>query len=123
VPVEWRHARLNRGSDIIFGLGGSLDTERLQADIDRKFDGALWFSPRTGRLWFAWCLTFPRVAASGRARRLPAIAALTVERLAQTLKLENQRLTLRSDAVGIRLATPIPIRFVEMSMILRVLHD
>jgi hypothetical protein len=122
VPVEWRHARLNRGSDIIFGLGGSLDTERLQADIDRKFDGALWFSPRTERLRFAWRLTFPRFAARGRARRMPAVAALSVECLAQTLKFENQRLTLRPDAVGIRLAAPVPITSVEVSMILRVLH-
>jgi hypothetical protein len=123
VPVERRHARLNQGSDIIFSLDGSLDAEWLQADIDRKFDGALWFSLRTKRLWFARRLTFPRFAAPGRARRMPAIAALTVECLAQTLKFENQRLTLRSDAVDIRLAIPVPIGSIDVSMILRVLHD
>jgi hypothetical protein len=53
---------------------------------------------------------------------MPAVAALSVERLAQTLKFENQRLTLRPDAVGIRLAAPVPARSVEVSMVLRVLH-
>jgi hypothetical protein len=73
-------------------------------------------------LWFARRLTFPRFAVPGRAGWTPAVAALTVERLAQALKLENQRFTLRSDAVGIRLAPPVPIRSIEVSMILRVLH-
>jgi hypothetical protein len=53
---------------------------------------------------------------------VPAVAALSVERLAQTLKFENQRLALRSDVVDIRLAAPVPIGSVEVSMILRVLH-
>ena len=53
---------------------------------------------------------------------MPAVAALTVKRLAQALKFKNQRLTLRSEAVDIRLATPVPIRSVEVSMILRVPH-
>jgi hypothetical protein len=123
LPVERRHGRLNQRIAAIFDLDGSLDAERLQTEVDRTLDGALRLSPGTERLWFAWRLTFPRFAAPGRAGRMPAAAALTVERLAQALKFENQRLTLRSDAATIRLATPAPIRSVEVSMILRVLHD
>jgi hypothetical protein len=70
-------------------------------------------------LWFARRLTFPRFAAP---RRIPVVAALAIERPTQALKFENQRFTLRSDAVGIRLATPVPVGFIEVSMILRIRH-
>jgi hypothetical protein len=73
-------------------------------------------------LWFARRLTFPRFAAPRRTRRIPVVAALAIERPTQALKFENQRFTLRSDAVGIRLATPVPVGFIEMSMVLRVRH-
>jgi hypothetical protein len=120
--VGRRHDRLNQGIAAVLGLDGSIDAERLQPEIDRKLDGALWFPPRTRRLWFARRVTFPRFAAPGRARRIPAVAALTVERLAQALKFEDQRFTLRSDALDIRFATPVPIGSAGVSMILRVLH-
>jgi hypothetical protein len=120
-PVERRYSRFNRGMAAVF-LDGSLAAERLHPAINRKLDGALWFSPRTRRWWFARRLTFPSFAAPGRARRISVVTALAIERPAQTLKFENQRLTLWSDAVGIRLATPVPVRSVERSMILRVRH-
>jgi hypothetical protein len=119
LPVQRRHSRLDLDRRIAaaIGLDGSIDAKRLQADVNRKLDRALWLSSRTQRLWFAWRLTFPRLAAPGRAGWTPTVAALTVERLAQTLKFEDERLPLWSDAVHTRLATPVPIRSVEMSMI------
>ena len=44
LPMGRRHDRLNQGAATIFGLDGSLDAERLQADINRTLDWALWFS-------------------------------------------------------------------------------
>ncbi|MGB6238296.1 MAG: hypothetical protein WBG16_13175 [Bradyrhizobium sp.] len=66
-----------------FGLDGSLDAERLQAKINRQLDSAL-LSPWTACLLlrFARGWTFPCFAAPGWARRLPAVTAFTVKRLA-----------------------------------------
>ena len=117
-----RHDRLNQGIAAVFGLDGSLDAERLHPEINRKLDSALWFSPRHEAV--VVCAA-PDVSALRRARTgqaIPAVAALAIERPTQALKFENQRFTLRSDAVGIRLATPVPVGFIEMSMILRVRH-
>jgi hypothetical protein len=81
LPVE-RHGRLDKRTAATIGLDGRIDAKRLQADVDRELDRALWLSPRTERLWFAWRLTLPRFTAPGRAGWTPAVAALTVERLA-----------------------------------------
>jgi hypothetical protein len=109
--MERRRDRFDRGFDILFP-GGSFDAEGLEADIKRKLDGTLWFSPRTERLWFARRWPLPRFGAPGRAGS--DVAALSVERLAQTLKFENQRFALRPDPLGIGL--------VEVSLIVRRTH-